>query len=164
MTSLNILDLVILLSSRHSIYFRWVPSHIGLNGNEIADSLSKSAIADNLRGNTCLTFSELSYIKRIELNALWRISPTRTWYFGKKTSWYHQLNIPRSQQTAPRFFSGHIKSLTFQQGRKVFPECHGCETDQASPSHILNCLNFAIDEVLGNPILFLVIFGFMEMV
>ncbi|GFT03325.1 retrovirus-related Pol polyprotein from transposon TNT 1-94 [Trichonephila clavipes] len=39
MTSLNILDLVVRLSSRPSRNFQWVPSHIGLNGNEIADSV-----------------------------------------------------------------------------------------------------------------------------
>ncbi|GFW37060.1 hypothetical protein TNCV_5019581 [Trichonephila clavipes] len=36
-------------SRRHSIYFQCVPSHIGLNGNEIADSLAKSATADTWR-------------------------------------------------------------------------------------------------------------------
>ncbi|GFW50312.1 autophagy protein 5 [Trichonephila clavipes] len=113
------------LSSRHSIYFQWVPSLIELNGNEIADNLAKSATDDTLRGDTGLTFAELFFIKRIEVNALWRILPTHPWDFGKKPCWCHQLNIPRDQQTAlSRFFSSHIKSLTFQQGRKVFPECH----------------------------------------
>ncbi|GFY34958.1 hypothetical protein TNCV_155311 [Trichonephila clavipes] len=73
MTSLNILDLVVRLSSRHSTYFEWVPSHIGLNGNEIADRLAKYATADALRGDACLTFDELSSIKRRELKALWRV-------------------------------------------------------------------------------------------
>ncbi|GFU13470.1 hypothetical protein TNCV_937791 [Trichonephila clavipes] len=48
MTSLNILNVVLRLSSRHSIYVQCVPSHIGLNNNEIADSLVKSATADVL--------------------------------------------------------------------------------------------------------------------
>ncbi|GFT69077.1 hypothetical protein TNCV_3904721 [Trichonephila clavipes] len=70
MTSLNILDVVVRLSFRHSIYFQWVLSHIELNGNEIADSLAKSATADALRGHACLTCAELSSIKRMELNVL----------------------------------------------------------------------------------------------
>ncbi|GFX19784.1 RNase H domain-containing protein [Trichonephila clavipes] len=153
-TSLNILN-----SSRHSIYF---PSHIGWNGKEIADSLAKSATADALRGDAYLTFAELSSIKRMHF------APAHPWYFGRKPPWCHQLNIPRDRQTAlSRFFNGHIKSLTFEQGRKVFPECQRCEADKASPSHILNCLSLTFDEVLRNPILFLhflEIFGFMEMV
>ncbi|GFV69023.1 RNase H domain-containing protein [Trichonephila clavipes] len=48
-TSLNILDLVARLSSRYSKYFQWVSSLVGLNGNEIADSLAKSATDETLR-------------------------------------------------------------------------------------------------------------------
>ncbi|GFX59696.1 uncharacterized protein TNCV_1777361 [Trichonephila clavipes] len=70
MTSLNILDVVVQLSSRPSIYFQWVPYHIGLNGGKIVNSLAKLANADALPGDACLTFAELSYIKRMELNAL----------------------------------------------------------------------------------------------
>ncbi|GFW29567.1 hypothetical protein TNCV_1549781 [Trichonephila clavipes] len=81
MTSLNILDVV--ASSRHSIYFQWVSSHIGLNGNEIADSLAKSVTADALRSDARLTFAELSSIKRMEFNALWREPNAQPWYFGK---------------------------------------------------------------------------------
>ncbi|GFV99555.1 RNase H domain-containing protein [Trichonephila clavipes] len=105
MTSLNLLDLVVRLSSRHSIYFQCVHSHFELNGNEIADILAKSATADTLKGKACLTFTELCSIKRMELNALWRVSPSHPWYFGNRPSWCHQLNTPRNQQTALfRFF------------------------------------------------------------
>ncbi|GFX64756.1 hypothetical protein TNCV_4682311 [Trichonephila clavipes] len=69
----NILDHVVRLSSRHLVHFQLIPPRIGLNGNEIADSLHTSASADTLRGNTCLTFTEHSPIKRVELNALLRI-------------------------------------------------------------------------------------------
>ncbi|GFU75558.1 hypothetical protein TNCV_2862731 [Trichonephila clavipes] len=67
------MDVAVRLFSGYSIYFQWVPFHIGLNGNEIADSLANSAAADALQGDVCLTFAELSSIKRIELNALWRV-------------------------------------------------------------------------------------------
>ncbi|GFT98151.1 uncharacterized protein TNCV_789651 [Trichonephila clavipes] len=110
-TSWNILDVVGRLSSRHSIYFQWIRSHIGLNGNGIADSLAKSSTADALQGDACLTFAELSSIKRMELDALRRVPPAHPWYFGRKPRWRHQLNIPKDWQTAlSRFFSGPIKS------------------------------------------------------
>ncbi|GFY35416.1 hypothetical protein TNCV_195091 [Trichonephila clavipes] len=54
-------------------WIKW-SSHTGLNGNEIADSLGKSATAEALRDDACLTFAELSSIKRMELNALCRVS------------------------------------------------------------------------------------------
>ncbi|GFW99546.1 autophagy protein 5 [Trichonephila clavipes] len=103
---------------------------------EIADSLVKSAVLIS-RGNTCRIFDELSSTKRIALNALWRTPLAHLWYFGKRPRWCHRLNIPKNQQTPlSRFFNGHIKSVTFQRGRKVFPECHRCKTYQASPKHI----------------------------
>ncbi|GFX45816.1 hypothetical protein TNCV_934551 [Trichonephila clavipes] len=71
-TTLNILHLVVRLSS---VYFQWVSSNIGLNVNEIADCLFKFATANTLQGNAYLTFTELSSIKRMELNALWRVLP-----------------------------------------------------------------------------------------
>ncbi|GFU25997.1 hypothetical protein TNCV_5104861 [Trichonephila clavipes] len=87
-------------------------------------------------------------------------TPAHPWYLGTKPRRCHQLNIPRHQQTgSSRFFSGHITSFTFQQGQKVFPECHRLEAYQAFPSQIFNCLKFTIDEVFGNPILFLDFFG-----
>ncbi|GFU71932.1 hypothetical protein TNCV_1052791 [Trichonephila clavipes] len=70
-----------------TIYFQCVPSYIGLKSNEIADSLAKYATADTLRGIACLTVLELSSIKRLELNALWRITPAYPRYFGKISRW-----------------------------------------------------------------------------
>ncbi|GFW33150.1 hypothetical protein TNCV_2110781 [Trichonephila clavipes] len=52
---------------------KWVPSHIGLNGNEIADSLAKSSTAEALWVDVSLTSAELSSVKRMELNARWRV-------------------------------------------------------------------------------------------
>lgn len=168
MTSLKILELVSRLSPGHTIYFQWVPSHVGLEGNEIADSLAKSASVAALHNNTSLTFSEISSIKKMESNALWRTPPVHTWYFGVRPRWSHSLNISRKQQTAlSRFLSGHISSLRFQQGRKLFSECHWCSAEQASPGHILECLDFTAHEILRDPLLFLdflEIFGFMELV
>ncbi|GFV20969.1 autophagy protein 5 [Trichonephila clavipes] len=129
MTSLNILDIVVRFLSRHSVYFQWVPSRIGLSGNEIADNLDKSATADTLLDDTCITFAGLSCIKnsmRFGEFLLLALS-----ILGKNSLVCHQLNIPRDQQTTLlRFFSGHNKSLNFQQGQKVFPECHRGEAYQ----------------------------------
>ncbi|GFU86789.1 uncharacterized protein TNCV_477761 [Trichonephila clavipes] len=84
MASLNILNIVVRLSSGVYDYFQWVPFHNGLNGNEISESLAKSGTADTFRSDTCLTFTELFSIKKIELNTLWRLPLAHPWHFGKK--------------------------------------------------------------------------------
>ncbi|GFX36274.1 uncharacterized protein TNCV_4931871 [Trichonephila clavipes] len=56
LTSLNILDVVWFDILLDTIFFQWVSFHIGLNGNDIADSLAKSATTEALRGDACLNF------------------------------------------------------------------------------------------------------------
>ncbi|GFW08108.1 hypothetical protein TNCV_2978751 [Trichonephila clavipes] len=114
-------DLIQLIAEGPSIPSKGVPSHIGLNGNDIADSLAKSATADALRGDACLTFAELSSIKRMELNALWRVPPAHSWYFGSKSCWCHQLNIPRDRQTAlSRFLVATSSLILLNRAGKSF--------------------------------------------
>ncbi|GFX91991.1 RNase H domain-containing protein [Trichonephila clavipes] len=45
-TSRSILHLFQQLSYRHPIHLQWVPSHVGLLGNEVADDLAKVAASN----------------------------------------------------------------------------------------------------------------------
>ncbi|GFY31168.1 RNase H domain-containing protein [Trichonephila clavipes] len=45
-TSSSILHLFQQLSDRHPIHLHWVPSHVGLLGNEVADYLAKAATSN----------------------------------------------------------------------------------------------------------------------
>ncbi|GIY30425.1 uncharacterized protein CEXT_502501 [Caerostris extrusa] len=60
------------------------------------------------------------------------------------------LEKPRFHQTAfSRFLNGHTNALTFKHGQKIFPQCHWCSSDMASPAHVLICLGF--DKRRGPP-------------
>ncbi|GFW28134.1 putative RNA-directed DNA polymerase from transposon BS [Trichonephila clavipes] len=166
-TSLYILSLLHDLSSGHSIHFQSIPSHGGIEGNERADFLARTAAVEDVSPRGNLTFSEISTISKLELNRQIKTPPSHAWYFAKCPGESFRLSSRPLQSTYSRFLSGHIRALRFSNGQKTFPECHWCSSGEASPNHILLCLGFKKDEVLCDPLLFLdflQIFGFMGIV
>ncbi|GFU06745.1 putative RNA-directed DNA polymerase from transposon BS [Trichonephila clavipes] len=165
-TSLDILSILHDLSSGHSIHFQWIPLHVGIEGNERADFLARTAAVEgvNPRGN--LTFSEISTISKLELNRQIKTPSSHAWYFAKCPGESFRLRS-RPLQSNSRFLSGHTRALRFSNGQKTLPECYWCSSGEASPNHILLCLGFKKDEGLCDPLLFLdflQIFGFMGIV
>ncbi|GFT12680.1 uncharacterized protein TNCV_5094501 [Trichonephila clavipes] len=67
-TSLDIPSLLHDLSSGHSIHLQWIPSHVGIEGNERADFLARIAAVERVSPRGNLTFSEISTISKLELN------------------------------------------------------------------------------------------------
>ncbi|GFU73129.1 autophagy protein 5 [Trichonephila clavipes] len=98
-----------------------VNGHLDLNRCAIVGDMTSLNILDI---SSRRTFHEPHWIEWIELNALWRYPPAHPSYFGGNPRWCHQFNTPRA---LPRLLSGHINSLTSEQGQKVFPKCHRCE-------------------------------------
>ncbi|GFX99677.1 RNase H domain-containing protein [Trichonephila clavipes] len=141
-TSLEIPSLLHDLSSGHSIHFKWIPSHVGIEGNERADFLARTAAVEGVipRGN--LTFSEISTISKLELNRQIKIPPSHAWYFAKCPGESFRFSSRPLQSTYSRFLSGHTRALRFSNGQKTFPERHWCSSGDASPNHILLCLGF----------------------
>ncbi|GFW78785.1 RNase H domain-containing protein [Trichonephila clavipes] len=83
MTSLNILNLLDRISSNHRVHFQSVPSHVGINGKEKVDFLARTAAEEGMSPAGPLTFSELSSLKKIELNQIGKTPPSHPWYFGR---------------------------------------------------------------------------------
>ncbi|GFV19156.1 transposable element Tcb2 transposase [Trichonephila clavipes] len=149
-TSLDILNLLDRISSNHRVHFQWVPSHVGIDGNEKADFLARPAAEEEVSPTGSLT---LSSFEKIELHHLGRTPFSYPWYFGRNPEGSFKL-MPRKYQTAfSRFVSDHIKALTFRQGQEIFPEYHLCYSELVSPAHILTCLDFKKDEILLDPLL-----------
>ncbi|GFS76089.1 uncharacterized protein TNCV_4666851 [Trichonephila clavipes] len=111
------------------------PPHIGFNGNEIADSLAKSATVNALRGDACLTFAELFFIKRMELNALWRVLPAHS--------------CPVSSCSAP------LQTEALMGGRQGQHKCPSArrlrmvQEDTGTPREGATCAWMAADEAVG---------------
>ncbi|XP_042905437.1 uncharacterized protein [Parasteatoda tepidariorum] len=164
----SILGMLFRLSADFGVHFQWIPSHVGIKGNEMADSLAKDASLEPLQPDLPSTFNEVFAECKKMLMDLWRLPPPHNWYFRKRPGSALLFGGSRSQQTClSRFASGHLRCLSYDQGQKTFGLCTKCKTAQASPEHILNCIDFKIDEVFSKPHLFLDfldIFGLMELV
>ncbi|GBO08682.1 RNA-directed DNA polymerase from mobile element jockey, partial [Araneus ventricosus] len=119
--------------------FQWIPSHVGVFGNEEADVLAKEGSALPSTSSIELFTSEIYSIHKAIANSAWRNPPTHDWYAGNRPGLSLQSVGTRSAQTAlARLRSGVIKSLKFIDKEKTFSSCP-CSCP-ASPAHIIDCI------------------------
>ncbi|GFX49413.1 RNase H domain-containing protein [Trichonephila clavipes] len=109
-TSLDILSLLHDLSSGHSIHFQWIPSHVGIEGNERADFLARTAAVEGVSPRENLSFSEISTISKMELNRQIKTPLSHAWYFAKCPGESFRLSSRPLQSTYSRVLSGHKSS------------------------------------------------------
>ncbi|GBM50334.1 hypothetical protein AVEN_142343-1 [Araneus ventricosus] len=122
-----------LLSQKSRVCFQWIPSHVGVFGNEEADLLAKEGSALPSVSSSELFTSEIYSIHKAIANSAWRNPPTHDWYAGNRPGLSLQSVGTRSAQTAlARLRSGHIKSLKFIDKEKTFSSCPcSCPTSPA---------------------------------
>ncbi|GFV18592.1 hypothetical protein TNCV_2872251 [Trichonephila clavipes] len=123
-TSLDILNLD-RISSNHSVQFQLVPSQVRIDGNKKTNFLASCLAEEGMNLIGSLTFSELFFLKKIELNHLERTPPTQPWYLGRNPGCSFRLMPQKYQSTFSRFVSNHIKALTYGRGQNIFPEAAG---------------------------------------
>ncbi|GFW40028.1 RNase H domain-containing protein [Trichonephila clavipes] len=109
-TRLDILSLLHDLSSGHSIHFQWIPSHVGIEGNENADFLARTAAVEGVSPRGNLTFSEISTISKLELNRQIKTPPSHAWYFAKCPGESFRLSSRPLQSTYSKIFERTHKS------------------------------------------------------
>ncbi|GBN96079.1 hypothetical protein AVEN_106025-1 [Araneus ventricosus] len=121
------------------VCFQWIPSHVGVFGNEEADVLTKEGSALPSATSSELFTSEIFSIHKDKANSAWKNPPTHDWYAGNRPGLSLQSIGTRSVQTAlARLRSGHIKSLKFIDKEKTFFSCP-CSCP-ASPVRIIDCI------------------------
>ncbi|GBM83815.1 hypothetical protein AVEN_180769-1 [Araneus ventricosus] len=138
-TGQEVVSKIATLSQKSEVCFQWIPSHVGVFGNEEADVLAKEGSALPSASSSELFMSEIYSIHKAIANSAWRNPPTHDWYAGNRSGLSLQSVGTRSAQTAlARLRSGHIKSLKFIDKEKTFSSC-SCSCP-ASPAHIIDCI------------------------
>ncbi|GFX54993.1 RNase H domain-containing protein [Trichonephila clavipes] len=71
------------LSDRHPIHLQWVPSHVGLLGNEVVDDLAKAATSNPVdpEDHMVLTSTEIYSRAKELICRTWVVPPVHPWYF-----------------------------------------------------------------------------------
>ncbi|GBN08793.1 hypothetical protein AVEN_72104-1 [Araneus ventricosus] len=133
---------------------KWIPSHVSIQGNEIADALAKAGAADASVPSAPLTYLELFSRAKSRNKAILLIPPVHYWYQGSRTGGCLSIDCNRRDQTTlARFLSGHIRSLTFFDNCKSFEICLKCNAEQTTPDHILASLGLSKKDLVPNPLL-----------
>ncbi|GBN09545.1 hypothetical protein AVEN_214276-1 [Araneus ventricosus] len=99
-----------------------------------------------------LTYLELYSRRKAFVNISWRHPPAHSWYGSEGPGATIHFKGDREDQTAlARLTSGHLKTLRFSYGDKKFSICTKCNTIEATPQHLIDCVTLVYDDLLKRP-------------
>ncbi|GBN18519.1 hypothetical protein AVEN_163571-1 [Araneus ventricosus] len=134
------------------LHLQWIPSHVILKYNDIADSLAKEGTTMPQAYVEPLTYLELYSRRKAFVNISWRHPPAHSWYRNEGPGATIHFKGDRKGQTAlARLTSGHLKTLRFSRGDKKFNICTKCNMIEATPQHLLDCVALVYDDLLMRP-------------
>ncbi|GFU81736.1 RNase H domain-containing protein [Trichonephila clavipes] len=137
------------LSDRHPFHLHWVPSHVGLLGNEFADDLAKAAASNPVDPETHMVLTSTEIYSRAKelICRTWVVHPVHPWDFQRHPGSAISFKGSRSYETAfSRFSTSRLRCMNFEGGKSSFPICPKCNISQSSPQHILQCLGFSYSD------------------
>ena len=129
---------------------QWIPSHVGIylfnlitgiKGNEIADSLAKEGCKEDIPLQTKLTYKEIYSRDKERTTKTWKVPPKHHWYNVQQPGRSFQFPYRQDQTAISRLSSGHLRPVKMEKGEKSFPTCSNRKSNQATPEHILSCIN-----------------------
>ncbi|GBM56205.1 hypothetical protein AVEN_47270-1 [Araneus ventricosus] len=134
------------------VSLQWIPSHVNLKYNDIADSLAKEGTTIPQAYVEPLNYLELYSRRKAFVNISWRHPPAHSWYRSEDPGVTIHFKGDRKYQTAlARLTSGHIKTLRFSRGDTKFNICTNWNMTEATPQHLLGCVALVYDDLLKRP-------------
>ncbi|GBN38820.1 hypothetical protein AVEN_24534-1 [Araneus ventricosus] len=143
---MNVLNRFKSLSVSYRIHLQWIPSHVNIQGNEIADALAKAGADDASVPSAPLTYLELLSRAKSRNKTIWLIPPMLHWYQGSQPGGCRSIDCSRRDQTI-------LRSLTFSDNSKCFEICPNCTAEQATLDHILACLGLSKRDLVSKSLL-----------
>lgn len=139
--------------SNITVVLQWIPSHIGLSGNEEADRLARAASSDGTETFILESHSELTAKYRRLCNTFWRE------YFDERSKtkgiWYKIIqsqppsspwfmgDISRGDVVAAhRLRSGHmpLRKFAYLMGKVTSPNCETCDKPEDVYHVLVECV------------------------
>ncbi|GBM24183.1 hypothetical protein AVEN_4937-1 [Araneus ventricosus] len=97
-TGMNILNKLKSLSVSYRIHLQWIPSHVNIQGNEIAEALAKAGADDASVPSAPLTYLELFSRAKSGNKTIWLIPPVHHWYQGSRPGGCLSIDCSRRDQ------------------------------------------------------------------
>ncbi|GFT62420.1 uncharacterized protein TNCV_4717841 [Trichonephila clavipes] len=139
-TGLDILSKLVRLNQKKQVCLQWIPSHVGVPGNEAADELAGRGCDLPNPSSTVLTHTEIHSFQRNKMNLTWRNPPAHHWYAAKSPGLSIQFRSSGAHQTAlARLRSGHLRNMTFVQGVKSL--------SLPVSAHLLDCWGISLRQL-----------------
>jgi ribonuclease HI len=145
----QLLDKISDLSKHKNITFTWVPSHVGIAGNELADIAAKDALNLEIQPNTGVTKMDLTTTakrrSKDKWNQIWENSNNIMTTFKKTTErWRTTEQLNRRQQVIlSRLRMCHTRiTHSYHIEKTNRPVCETCQADLTVPHILFDCQKY----------------------
>lgn len=156
----EIIQAIIEKAASQNTCIQWIPGHVGLEGNEIADSLAKAGLhANETIQNRILPHDAYNSIKQAITTDVqqWYVNYTQEYGKGRKffkiqttintKSWFHNLPLTNTEtRTLNRLLAGHDYSPFWLSKMMIKDEmfCDLCDCLNTSEHIIFQCVKHVI--------------------